>query len=252
MSPTTAEEKLAALAKGESNEGTVSAIEKGGHYVAGAATVVAIGQGAVGAYAAGGMAAVGCFAAPLAVGMGAALIGGLIANALGADEWLADRNNGPRLAKPGPNPAHITHAIAHSCKFAGLLAGVIVGALVAAVAGAAIVLTGGLAAPLIIAAGAGLVGGFVGTMISGAGAKLANITGAIVAPGSPNVYFEGLPAARVTDLCVCSKCAPMVPAIAEGSETVFINGFPMARVGHKLTCGAQVQEGCKTIYLQVA
>jgi RHS repeat-associated protein len=145
-----------------------------------------------------------------------------------------------------------------------LLAGVAVGALIAG----AIVLTGGLAAVAIgaaatVAAGTtimtagwvgmlalgigGFGGGFVGNAISGAGEKMADIrAGDIVAKGSPNVWFENQPVARLGDPVQCSKHSSSI--IIEGSQTIFINGLPLARIGHKTSCNAVVQEGCSSIF----
>ncbi|MCT4535170.1 type VI secretion system PAAR protein [Halodesulfovibrio sp.] len=61
-----------------------------------------------------------------------------------------------------------------------------------------------------------------------------------ITAGSPNVFIDGKPAARVGD--------PLEPhdkpnspkhdrAIATGSSTVFINGKPAALTGGKVTCG---------------
>ena len=247
----TAGEKLASLQQGQSDAGTVNAIATGGHAAALAATGVAAYQGASAAYAVGGAASVGCFAAPLIGGLAGVMVGASAAKAVGADKWLAGKLGGAMLAQHGPHPAHVTHPIAHSQAFAGALSGLLVGALVAAavvVAVGATVATGGLAGALLVGAAGGLAGGFVGAMIAGAGAMMANVTGAILKPGSPNVCFEGKPAARVTDLCSCSKCGPAPAQIAEGSSTVFINGLPLARVGHKTTCGATVQQGCSSLY----
>jgi uncharacterized Zn-binding protein involved in type VI secretion len=44
--------------------------------------------------------------------------------------------------------------------------------------------------------------------------------------GSPNVFIEGLPAARLGDPATC--CGP-VDAVSKGSATVFINGKPASR-----------------------
>lgn len=234
-----------------SNAGTVSAIATTGH-VASAGIVAA---GAYSAYSSGGLTALKCFGGRVAAPIAGAMAGAWIAEQVHADEgafWVAQQFGAQRLAGPGKQAAHLTHQIAHSNAFAGLLAGIaagiVVGALVA-VSAAAIIGTAGMAAPLVgaaVAFGAGAAGGFVTAAIAGAGAKMATLSGPI-ASGSLNVFFEGKPAARVTDIAACTK-HPSVPSlIIEGSKTIYINGLPMARIGHKLSCDAVVQQGCATV-----
>jgi len=243
------QEKLEALGKRSSNAEQVERIESAGHVTASAVTALAIGGKAISIAGAGGIGAVACYAAPFAAGIAGAMAGAALVNHFALDEKLLDFMGKPRLAGQGPQPATIGHAIAHSSPFSGalggLLAGVAVGAL-CALAAAAVVSTGGLAAPLIIAAAAGLGGGFTHSLVNGFFSKAATVTGKII-EGSPDVFFEGRPVARVTDKVICSKHSPPLE-IAEGSETIFINGLPLARIGHKITCGAVIQKGCTTIF----
>lgn len=243
------EQKLAALQGRDSNTEDVAKIESAGHITAATVTAVTIGYKAVGAACSGGVGAVACYAAPLAAGIAGAMAGAALVNNFALDEKLLDFLGKPKLAGQGPQPATIGHDIAHSSPFAGalggLLAGIAVGAL-CAVAAAAVVGTGGLAAPLLIGAAAGLGGGFAGSLVNGFFSKAATVTGKII-QGSPNVFFEGKPVARVTDKVICSKHS-IPPQIAEGSETISVNGLPLARIGHKTTCGATVQGGCTTIF----
>jgi len=258
MTELTPQERLQSLANRKSNAATVKTIESVGSNVNKALSGVAIYQGASAAVstatAAGGSAGASlvCFVAPLASGFLGAIAGGMLASKLGMDDKLLDFLGAERQASPGPEPAVLGHRIAHSFGFfgalggmvGGLLAGIAVGAL-AAVAVAATIGSGGLLGPVIIAAAAGGGGAFVGSMIAGAGAKAADVTGALNS-GSPDVFFEKRPVARVTDTAICSKhSAP--PQIAEGSQTIFVNGLPLARIGHKTTCAAVIQDGCKTI-----
>jgi YD repeat-containing protein len=241
-----------------SNKGTVAAIATTGHVVAGGIVVAGtISAGMAGA------AALGCFAGTVLAPLAGAFAGAKVAQMVGADEWLLDKIGAERQAAPGPEVAHVTHKIAHNHEFLGAIGGLIVGAIVGAVVavavtalfGALVALSGGLAlvlTPLVIgvvsAVAAGAAGGFVGAAIAGAGAKAADITGFII-KGSPNVNFEFQPVARMTDFVQCRKHPTTPPPqILEGSETIFINNLPMARIGHKISCGAVVQEGCETIY----
>lgn len=67
--------------------------------------------------------------------------------------------------------------------------------------------------------------------------------------GSPNVFINGQPAARVGDAaaphtCTCGNgCGTHSRSIAEGSATVFINGKPAVSVGDGIICGGVVISG---------
>src|SRR5882672_9166605 len=190
MSDLTAQQKLDALQNTGSNQGTVSAIEWGGH----AASAGYFVEGGVAAYTAGTLR---CFAGRVAAPLAGALVGGYIAQKIGADEGLfkvAEFFGAQRQAPPGPEPAHIEHKIAHNHAFGGVFAGLLVG-LAVGVGVALMIGTGGLLAPLVIGAAAA---------VSGAGARMADITGDIQ-QGSPDVWFEGEPVARVSDLVKCDR-----------------------------------------------
>lgn len=61
--------------------------------------------------------------------------------------------------------------------------------------------------------------------------------------GSPTVFFDGLPAARLGDpLTPHSKPSepPHPRKIASGSASVFINSKPAARTGDNIDCGGTV------------
>lgn len=162
--------------------------------------------------------------------------------------WVAEKFGAHQIGTGGPHPATVGHQVAHSHAFAGFLASVVVGALVAVAAGALIAATGGLAAAVIIGAAAGgLAGGFLGGAIGGAAAKLGTRTGPITS-GSPNVFIGSQRVARMTDVAACSKESAPQPII-EGSATIFVNGLPMARIGHKLLCGATVDEGAPSVFM---
>ena len=255
MTEPSAQERLAEMRERTartSNAGTVSAISTTGHVASGGI----MAAGAYSAWSSGGAAALRCFAGRIAAPIGGAMAGAWLAEKVHADEgvlWVAQQFGAQRLSLKGRKAAHIEHQIAHSNAFVGLLAGIAAGVVVGfavAFAAAAIIGTGGMAAPLVgmaVAFGAGAVGGFVTTAIAGAGAKSATLSGPI-SSGSPNVRFEGKKAARVTDTAACTKHPGTPPSqIIEGSETIFINGLPMARIGHKLSCDAVVQEGCETV-----
>jgi RHS repeat-associated protein len=243
------EEKIAALQGRGSNAETVNTIATAGHVASTVGSAATMGYGAFAAYGTGGIGAVGCYAAPIAAGVAGVLAGATLANHLALDEKVLDLVGKPKMAQPGPQPAVVGCAIAHNHPFAGALGGLLAGIVVGALAGlavAAAVGTGGLLAPVLIAAAAGFGGGLAGAIVNGIGSKMATVSGKIIT-GSPDVFFEGKPVARVSDTVACDKHSPP-PQIAEGSETIFINGLPLARIGHKITCSAVVQDGCKTIF----
>lgn len=236
-----------------SNAGTVSAIATTGHV----ASAGLIASGGYAAFSSGGMTALRCFAGRAAAPIAGAMAGAWLAEKVHADDWVlrqAERFGAQRLAGPGNRAAHLRHQIAHSNAFVGLLAGIAAGIVVGvavAFAAAAIIGTAGMAAPLVgaaVAFGAGAAGGFVTSAIAGAGAKSATMCGPI-SSGSPNVFFEGQPVARVSDTADCTRHPSTPPSrIIEGSLTIAVNGLPLARIGHKLSCNAVVQQGCGTIF----
>lgn len=74
-----------------------------------------------------------------------------------------------------------------------------------------------------------------------------------LAKGSPNVFFNGQPAGRVsTDHYAAHGCivhAPHSAVVLSGSSTVFINGCPAARVGDPVSCGGSVRQGSPNIFI---
>ncbi|MDB5513160.1 MAG: hypothetical protein JWR08_2643 [Enterovirga sp.] len=67
-----------------------------------------------------------------------------------------------------------------------------------------------------------------------------HVGGPIVAPGAPNVLIGKLPAARVSDMCVCVG-PPDV--IVLGSFTVLIGKMPAARMGDLTAHGGTIVMG---------
>ncbi|NHZ35822.1 PAAR domain-containing protein [Massilia rubra] len=85
-----------------------------------------------------------------------------------------------------------------------------------------------------------------GPKASGGGDK----TGKIIGPCSGNVFTNGIKAARAhVDETVCSKHNQAPPPIATGSPKVFINGLPAARVSDKIACGAFIIEGSPNVFI---
>lgn len=71
-----------------------------------------------------------------------------------------------------------------------------------------------------------------------------HVGGPISAPGAPTVLIGALPAARVTDMCVCVG-PPDV--IVKGSATVITLGMPQARIGDQTAHGGMIVLGCPTV-----
>lgn len=84
----------------------------------------------------------------------------------------------------------------------------------------------------------------------GAGSGGGDITGKITGPCSGNVFTNGIKAARAhVDVVVCSKHSQAPLKIVTGSPTVFINGLPAARVSDKIECGAFIVEGSANVFI---
>ena len=71
-----------------------------------------------------------------------------------------------------------------------------------------------------------------------------HVGGPILAPGAPTVLIGKLPAARVSDTCVCVG-PPDV--IALGSFTVLTMKMPQARIGDLTVHGGSIVAGCPTV-----
>ncbi|WP_395665437.1 PAAR domain-containing protein [Methylocella sp.] len=73
-----------------------------------------------------------------------------------------------------------------------------------------------------------------------------HVGGPIVAPGAPTVLIGALPAARVTDVAICTGPPDM---IAMGSTSVFINGLMAARIGDMTAHGGVIVTGLPTVLI---
>ena len=73
-----------------------------------------------------------------------------------------------------------------------------------------------------------------------------HVGGPILPPGAVTVLIGGLPAARVSDMCVCVG-PPDV--IAMGSTKVLIGGMPAARMGDLTAHGGTIVLGCFTVMI---
>lgn len=73
-----------------------------------------------------------------------------------------------------------------------------------------------------------------------------HVGGPINPPGAPTVLIEGMPAARVGDMAVCTGPPD---SIVMGSGTVFIEGMPAARMGDSTAHGGTIVAGSPTVII---
>ena len=73
-----------------------------------------------------------------------------------------------------------------------------------------------------------------------------HVGGPILPPGCPTVLIGGMPAARMSDLCVCTG-PPDV--IIMGSTAVLIGGLPAARMGDATAHGGVIIMGMPTVII---
>ena len=73
-----------------------------------------------------------------------------------------------------------------------------------------------------------------------------HVGGPILPPCCPTVMIGFLPAARVSDMCVC---VGPVDVIAMGSTSVMIGGLPAARIGDPTAHGGVIVAGCPTVII---
>lgn len=73
-----------------------------------------------------------------------------------------------------------------------------------------------------------------------------HVGGPILPPCCPTVFVGGLPAARVSDMALCTG-PPDV--IILGSFTVLIGGMPAARVGDMTVHGGVIVQGEPTVMI---
>jgi uncharacterized Zn-binding protein involved in type VI secretion len=73
-----------------------------------------------------------------------------------------------------------------------------------------------------------------------------HVGGPISGPGAATVLIGGMPAARATDMAVCSG-PPDV--LLPGSSTVLIAGMPAVRLGDSTAHGGSVVAGLATVLI---
>jgi uncharacterized Zn-binding protein involved in type VI secretion len=65
--------------------------------------------------------------------------------------------------------------------------------------------------------------------------------GGAITTGSPDVFVNNIPIARVTDIYTCPIHGPN--PIIMGSSRLFANGLQVARIGDPTQCGATIASG---------
>ena len=73
-----------------------------------------------------------------------------------------------------------------------------------------------------------------------------HVGGPILPPCAPTVLIGFLPAARVTDQCLCVGPPDI---IVKGSPTVLINNLLAARIGDQTAHGGVIVVGCPTVII---
>ena len=73
-----------------------------------------------------------------------------------------------------------------------------------------------------------------------------HVGGPIVGPCVPTVLIGSLPAAVVSDSCICIGPPD---SIIKGSSTVMISGKPAARMGDSTAHGGSIVMGCPTVLI---
>jgi uncharacterized Zn-binding protein involved in type VI secretion len=147
--------------------------------------------------------------------------------------------------------ARLDDPIAHTSALSGLIGGAIMDA-VLALGAVAVLGTGGLAALLLLGAGATLTGAAAGAWVGEYVGSLSffNKKSGNITSGSHDVFVNFKPLARaVADLGKCDKHGPKPQQIATGSGTVFVNGLPAARVDDKLGCSSFIIAGSPDVFI---
>ena len=73
-----------------------------------------------------------------------------------------------------------------------------------------------------------------------------HVGGPIIPPCHPQTIIGFMPAARVTDKCIC---VGPIDIIVKGSATVMIGGLPAARIGDQTAHGGVIVAGCPTVII---
>ncbi|MCZ2720855.1 PAAR domain-containing protein [Marinomonas sp. 15G1-11] len=83
-------------------------------------------------------------------------------------------------------------------------------------------------------------------MLTPALPPIPHVGGPVIGPGAPTVLIGMLPAARLSDMCVC---VGPPDSIIKGSATVLIGGVPAARMGDSTAHGGSIVLGLPTVMI---
>ena len=83
-------------------------------------------------------------------------------------------------------------------------------------------------------------------MVTPAVPPIPHVGGPITGPGVPTVLIGGMPAATMSDMCVC---VGPPDTIVLGSTGVFIGGKPAARMGDQCAHGGAITVGMPTVLI---
>ncbi len=73
-----------------------------------------------------------------------------------------------------------------------------------------------------------------------------HVGGPVAGPGTPTVLIGGMPAACVSDTCVC---VGPPDTIVLGSMSVLIGGKPAVRMGDTTVHGGKIVSGCPNVLI---
>lgn len=73
-----------------------------------------------------------------------------------------------------------------------------------------------------------------------------HVGGPVLPPGQPNVFIEGLPAARLGDMLLC---VGPPDSFVQGSPKVLIGGKPAARITDALAHGGKIPMGAVKTFI---
>ena len=141
-----------------------------------------------------------------------------------------------------PAAARVGDPVVHNEALTGLVEGALLGAAL----GGIVVMTGGAGALAIAGAMAG--GASLGGTIGKLWGKHHTVTTGVIVTGSPNVTYNGRPAAFVGSLVRCDK-HPGPQTIIQGAAWSRVNGRPAAREGSECSCGCVVGTGSPNVFI---
>lgn len=87
-------------------------------------------------------------------------------------------------------------------------------------------------------------------MMTPAVPPIPHVGGPIISAGVPTVLIGGMPAATISDMCMCTASPPDI--ILPNGCMVLIGGKPAARLGDMTAHGGTIMLGCMTVLIGMA